>query len=83
MAKRKSLSPEVLSTALACVDAQIDLNVKSGEASIAELAPLFSAREALGNLGAVETESGGAPKRRTRKAASGAARALEEPRTEA
>lgn len=71
MAKRKSLSPEVLSTALAAVDAQIELNVKSGEASISELAPLFAAREALGNLGAVDTENGGngAVKRRTRKAA--------------
>lgn len=72
MAKRKSLSPEVLSTALAAVDAQIELNVKSGEASISELAPLFAAREALANLGAVETENGGngaVKRKRTRTAA--------------
>jgi hypothetical protein len=70
--RRKSLSPETVSTALTAVDALIETN--RTDVAVSELAPLFNARAELIAFGGVETENGsnGAVKRtRTNKKRSG------------
>lgn len=69
MARRKTLSPETIQTALESLNERIDLTVKGGEADAGELAPLFAARQELLSIGGVETENGGnGAVKRTRKA---------------
>jgi hypothetical protein len=63
--RRKSLSPETVSTALTAVDALIETN--RTEVAVSELAPLFNARAELIAFGGVETESGSNGAVKTRK----------------
>jgi hypothetical protein len=60
--RRKSLSPETVAHAVAALDAYIETN---RDVAVAELAPLFAARQELISLGGTETENGsnGAVKR--------------------
>lgn len=82
MARRKTLSPETIQTALESLNERIDLTVKGGEADAGELAPLFAARQELLSIGGVETENGGnGAVKRTRKRTSRAMAAAEEPAT--
>jgi hypothetical protein len=66
--RRKSLSPETITAALAAIDRDIEQG--KADQAVSDLAPLFAARQELISLGGVETENGsnGAVKRtRTNK----------------
>jgi hypothetical protein len=62
--RRKSLSPETVAHAVAALDAYIETN---RDVAVAELAPLFAARQELISLGGTETENGGNGAVKTRK----------------